>query len=239
MAHSILLRFFDYVRFSQVYCSVDPQKYLTSHFFCLYLVLWVFHVQVKWFWCTHTTRESQVCQNKFLARLCHFFTPGLIFSCPIYWWDIFLSALWGYGCAAHRRCVLSFQVVFVFFQCPVTFSSDSIIGCSTSWGRLLSITIFFSFRIEGRQTTRTQKNSKDQFGMKLHALWFVLWTIIGLAMRSFQSQVAAIERMKQNLWGPLHTTSSCRIMLIKNSAIRPNPTKTVKSWLKLGSLTKI
>lgn len=162
-----MLRFFDFVRFSQVYCSVDPQKYLASYFLCLYLVLWVFHVEVKWFWCTHTTRESQVCQHKFLAKLCHFFTPGLIFTCPIPWWDIFLSALWGYGCAAHCRCVLSVQVVFVFFMCPVTFSSDFIIGCSTSWGRLLPITIFFSFRIEGRQTTRTQNNSKDQFEMDL------------------------------------------------------------------------
>lgn len=165
MAHSLLLRFFDYVRFSQVYCSVDPQKYLTSHFFCLYLVFWVFHVQVKWFWCTHMTRESQVCQHKFLARLCHFFTPGLIFSCPIYWWDIFLSALWGYGCAAHRRCVLSFQVVFVFFQCPVTFSSDSIIGCSTSWGRLLSITIF---SLSGLRAGRQQELGKT---VKINLEW--------------------------------------------------------------------
>lgn len=73
MVVSLVFRFFDYVRLSQVYFSVDPQKYLTSHFLWLHLVLWIFHGQVKWFWCTLMTRESQVCQHKSLAMLCHFF----------------------------------------------------------------------------------------------------------------------------------------------------------------------
>lgn len=56
-------------------------------------------------------------------------------------------------------------MVFISFMCLVMFSSDFSTGCSTSLGQLLPITIFFSFRIEGRQTGT--QNSKDQFEMDL------------------------------------------------------------------------
>lgn len=75
----------------------STEIYITSYFLWLHLVLWVFHVQVKWFWCTHMTRDSQICHHKSLATLCCFFTWGLIFTHPVSWWDILLSSLWGYG----------------------------------------------------------------------------------------------------------------------------------------------
>lgn len=121
MVLSLVFKFFDYVRFSQVYFSVEPQKYLTLHSLWLQLVLWIFHVQVKWFGCMLMTRESQVCQHKSLAMLCCFFTQDLKFTHPVSCCDILLSALWGYDCAACCRCILSFQVVFFSFLGPVMF----------------------------------------------------------------------------------------------------------------------
>jgi len=43
------------------------------------------------------------------------------------------------------------------------FSVDVIAGCSTLTGFTVVHYVLFSFRIEGRQATKIQDNSKDQF----------------------------------------------------------------------------
>lgn len=200
----------------------------------------------------HTWLENHrfASASSFLAWLCHWCTPGLILIYPVSWWETFLSVLWGYGCAASCRCVLSFHALFVPLLCPVMFLSDVIVGCSTSLGWLLAI-ILSPACPQSWKRTRIQKNTKDQFEIDLIMLLtpFILICSLDHCWPSCES----LSQQSSNHWrdkteallGPLRVTGWCRIMPLKNSTIKTNQTKIVKNWLKLhtslslGPLAKV
>lgn len=161
-AHSLQFSFFQWCKF----CPGILQllQYITSCFLQLYLVPWLFSVQVKCFWCTNMTGESQVASiSSFLAQLCHWCTPGLIFT--------YLTT------PGERYFSLSSEVMAVLLAAGVSraFKCYLFPYCDQSLMSLLAAPphcvtvvsyVLFSFKIEGRQATRIQ-NSKDQFEIDL------------------------------------------------------------------------
>ena len=133
--------------------------------------------------------------------------------------------------------------------CSPTLSSYIFQWCHRWLLHLTALTVvhyvLFSFRIEGRQATRIQNNSKDQFEIDLIMLLTPFILICSLdhywpSCEFWSQQSSNYWRNKtEALLGPLHATGWCRIMLLKNSTIKTNPRKIVENWLKLHTASSL